>query len=375
MTKLMWSETFQDLWEVYDDLLGEEATLTRLTAVPSHRRAAAARTGHVVALGHDLGRLEPGPAQHRRRARARPAAVGGPGVFFALTDEQRGARRSAVRGYLRGAVRPRRRPRRSYEDPDGDGNPAELWKAAGEQGWLAVTVPEEFDGLGLGLLDGAGHRQGVGRGRRAGAMARAPCWRPKRSGSPGSTSRRRRGCPAWPPAPRSACARGRGAGAGLLPAVEYGAIADVVVAPTGLAGRRAPSTAPRGSYDGTVRLGRRHRLATVEELRRREPRGGAPRSAAGPRCSPPPTWSASPARRSPARSHYDKTREQFGVPVGSFQAIKHTLADLHVAVTMAEHAVLYAAHASTRTPTTRTLAVVGREGEGERRRAATRPAR
>jgi alkylation response protein AidB-like acyl-CoA dehydrogenase len=27
MTKLIWSETFQDLWEVYDDLLGEEATL------------------------------------------------------------------------------------------------------------------------------------------------------------------------------------------------------------------------------------------------------------------------------------------------------------------------------------------------------------
>jgi alkylation response protein AidB-like acyl-CoA dehydrogenase len=33
------------------------------------------------------------------------------------------------------------------------------------------------------------------------------------------------------------------------------------------------------------------------------------------------------------------------VPVGSFQAIKHALADLHVAVTLAEHAVLYAAHA------------------------------
>ncbi len=27
MTKLQWSETFQDLWEVFDDLLGEEATL------------------------------------------------------------------------------------------------------------------------------------------------------------------------------------------------------------------------------------------------------------------------------------------------------------------------------------------------------------
>ena len=42
---------------------------------------------------------------------------------------------------------------------------------------------------------------------------------------------------------------------------------------------------------------------------------------------------------------YDRERKQFGVPVGSFQAIKHTMADLHVAVTMAEHAVLFAAHA------------------------------
>ena len=42
---------------------------------------------------------------------------------------------------------------------------------------------------------------------------------------------------------------------------------------------------------------------------------------------------------------YDKTRVQFGKPVGSFQAIKHDLADLHIAVTMAEHASYYAAHA------------------------------
>ncbi|MCL9798192.1 acyl-CoA dehydrogenase family protein, partial [Frankia sp. AgKG'84/4] len=42
---------------------------------------------------------------------------------------------------------------------------------------------------------------------------------------------------------------------------------------------------------------------------------------------------------------YDTDRVQFGRPVGSFQAVAHHLAELHVAVTMAEHAVLYAAHA------------------------------
>jgi alkylation response protein AidB-like acyl-CoA dehydrogenase len=42
---------------------------------------------------------------------------------------------------------------------------------------------------------------------------------------------------------------------------------------------------------------------------------------------------------------YVKTREQFGRVVGSFQALKHHLADLNVEVTMAEHAAWYAAHA------------------------------
>ncbi len=42
MTKLIWSETFQDLWEVYDDLLGEHATLDQVDGVdlrPSHAQA------------------------------------------------------------------------------------------------------------------------------------------------------------------------------------------------------------------------------------------------------------------------------------------------------------------------------------------------
>src|SRR5262245_46680942 len=72
-------------------------------------------------------------------------------MFFALTDEQR-ALAETVRDYLADrfdltAVRA------VFEDPAGDGHPADLWKAIGEQGWLAVLVPEEHDGLGLGLLD------------------------------------------------------------------------------------------------------------------------------------------------------------------------------------------------------------------------------
>jgi acyl-CoA dehydrogenase len=54
---------------------------------------------------------------------------------------------------------------------------------------------------------------------------------------------------------------------------------------------------------------------------------------------------------------YDKTRVQFGRPVGSFQAIKHHLADLHTAVTMAEHAATYAAYAVDTQAADATLAV------------------
>jgi alkylation response protein AidB-like acyl-CoA dehydrogenase len=54
---------------------------------------------------------------------------------------------------------------------------------------------------------------------------------------------------------------------------------------------------------------------------------------------------------------YDKDRVQFGKAIGSFQVLKHSLADLHIAVTMAEHAVLYAAYAVDTARADRELAV------------------
>src|SRR3954447_15199041 len=151
-------------------------------------------------------------------------------MFFALTDDQ-GEFGAAVRGYLaerfdlaavRGVV----------EDPTSDGNPAALWKAAGEQGWLAVTVPEEFDGLGLGLVEaqviaralGAGVAPGPWRGTVLAAEAIRLA---------GSAEQRA----AWLPRLAVGDAVGamtlRGTAPGVLRAVEYGEIADVVVARSG----------------------------------------------------------------------------------------------------------------------------------------------
>jgi alkylation response protein AidB-like acyl-CoA dehydrogenase len=84
-------------------------------------------------------------------------------MFFALTDDQREFD-AAVRGYLAdrfdlAAVRA------VVEDRDpGAGHPATLWKAAAEQGWLAVLVPEEHDGLGLGLVEAQVIARALGAG-------------------------------------------------------------------------------------------------------------------------------------------------------------------------------------------------------------------
>jgi alkylation response protein AidB-like acyl-CoA dehydrogenase len=263
-------------------------------------------------------------------------------MFFALTDDQREFD-AAVRSYLAerfdlDAVRA------VFEDTGGDGHPASLWKAAGEQGWLAVLVPEEYDGLGLGLVEaqviaralGAGVAPGPWRGTVLAAEAVRLA---------GSDEQKR----AWLPRLATGEAVGaftlRGSAPGALPAVEYGAVADVVVARSGdgLALITDPAATPRGSYDGTTRLadieadtGEALPGATAVVLEELAARATVLVAAD----------LAGIAREALTRTvAYDREREQFGVPVGSFQAIKHALADLHVGVTMAEHAALYVAHA------------------------------
>jgi alkylation response protein AidB-like acyl-CoA dehydrogenase len=251
-------------------------------------------------------------------------------MFFALDEDQREFD-AAVRSYLaerfdtdavRGVV----------EDAAGDGHPASLWKAAAEQGWLAVTVPEEHDGLGLGLVEaqvisralGAGVAPGPWRGTVLAAEAIRLAGTDEQKAT-------------WLPRLAAGTAVGALAVDRTLAAVEYGAIADVVVTPDGLLVTGASST-PRGSYDGTVRLadltgGTVEELAAAPEIRSR----AAVLVAAD---------LVGIAREALTRTvAYDRERRQFGVPVGSFQSIKHTLADLHCTITMAEHAALYAAHA------------------------------
>ena len=263
-------------------------------------------------------------------------------MFFALTEDQREFD-GAVRGYLADrfdvdAVRA------VFEDAAGDGHPPSLWKAAGEQGWLAVLVPEEHDGLGLGLVEaqviaralGAGVAPGPWRGTvLAGEAVRLA----------GSDEQKASWLPRFATGEAVGALALRGSAPGMLPAVEYGGVADVVVARSGdgLALVTNPVANPRGSYDGTTRLadveagaGETLPGATAEVIEEITARAAVLVAAD----------LVGVAREAITRTvAYDREREQFGVPVGSFQAIKHALADLHVGVTMAEHAALYAAHA------------------------------
>ncbi|KPM56766.1 acyl-CoA dehydrogenase [Frankia sp. R43] len=328
-------------------------------------------------------------------------------MFFALTDEQR-ALGDTVRDFLADrfgltAVRA------VFEDAAGDGHPPELWKAVGEQGWLAVCVPESFDGLGLGILDAQVVARALGAGvapgpwlptvlaaeavRLAGSDGQRAELLPRlASGELVATVALRgpgRGydaagvgvtasVPAEESAPSAGTGAEAGAEAGLLTGtaspVEYLAVAGLVVVAATELGRVAATSATSGtgtgagvgsavglylvdpgapgvtvtpltSYDGTTRLAtlaldgvRARRLpgsstVVLDDLLRR----GAVLTAAD---------LAGIAREALTRTvRYDQERIQFGRAVGSFQALKHQLADLHVAVTMAEHAVMYAAYA------------------------------
>jgi len=295
-------------------------------------------------------------------------------VYFALTDEQR-ALAETVRDYLTDrfdltAVRA------VFEDAAGDGHPADLWKAFADQGWLGVLVPEENDGMGLGLLDAQVIARAFGAGavpgpwlptvlageavRLAGSPAqRAAVLGPLAAGELIATVALRAPGGAFDATGVGVTAEAGPGGArltGTAAPVEYPAVArTAVVAATesedgiGLylvdLTSAAVTVRALDTYDGTTRLGALtldgavgERLpasdaAVLADLNRR----GAVLAAAD---------LVGTARAALTRTiDYDRTRVQFGKPVGGFQAIKHTLADLHVGVLMAEHAALYAAYA------------------------------
>ena len=274
-------------------------------------------------------------------------------MYFALTDEQR-ALQSTVRDFI-GDKFPLSAVRDIYDDEHNDGDPADLWKAVGEQGWLAVLIDEQYDGLGLGLLDAAVLARCWGEGcvpgpflptlvaaeaiRLGGSPAQKQEWLPQVAAGQVKLSLATGG---------RVVSNGDKL-TGTVDHVDYAHVADRLVVATD--GGALWLVDPRGTgVTITVRdtLDRSARLATVRlDAAAGEQLPGAVLPDVLDRGA---VLAANDligiARVAFTRTvDYDKTREQFGKPVGSFQVIKHTLADLHVATTMAEHAGWYAAHA------------------------------
>jgi alkylation response protein AidB-like acyl-CoA dehydrogenase len=280
---------------------------------------------------------------------------------FQLNDEQR-ALQDAVRSWLRDKLGPQQ-VREVYEDPDGDGIPAYVWQAFGEQGWLAVLVPEQHDGIGLGLLDAAVIARNLGSGVAPGpwlgtvllgeAVRLYGSEEQQAALLPQVASGALKGAvallkPGATPTPAGAPAIAKdGALTGLLELVEYGAVADqlVVAAQDGLylVDPSLATVTQHGALDRTTRLSTLsldavpgERLPGSEDWQELLDRASVLAA----------SDLAGVARKALTDTvEYDKTRVQFGKPVGSFQALQHALADVHLSVTMAEYAATYAAHA------------------------------
>ena len=282
---------------------------------------------------------------------------------FALDDEQR-ALQDAVRAYLRDRFGPEQ-VRELYDDPEADGLPAPLWRAMGEQGWLAVLVPEEHDGIGLGLLDAAVLARAFGAGTVPGpwlgtvlageALRLAGSEEQQAKHLPALAAGEAKGAVALLRAGSAEAAPATADGdalSGDLGLVEYATAADLLVVATTDGGLFLVDPAGPGVTvtDHQV-LDRTTRLQTVlldGAPGDRLPGGSAAvhRELLDRAAVLAAADLVGVARRAVTETvEYDKTRVQFGRPVGSFQALKHDLADLHIAVTMAEHAVFYAAHA------------------------------
>jgi alkylation response protein AidB-like acyl-CoA dehydrogenase len=265
-----------------------------------------------------------------------------------------------------------------WDDPRGESEA--LWKDIAQLGWLGLALPEAYGGSGLGLVETAIVLEEMGRAacpspylptvlaaallEEAGTAAQKGRWLPAiATGGARASVALADGHGDWDPSAVATRAARTASGwtlTGVKPCVPWAHVADVVVvparAPEGLtvflveAGSPGLHLGPLTAMDPGTRWVTLT-LAGVQvpaEAVLGAPGGGEPllragllRGAVGAAAE-----MLGAARRCLDMSvEYAKVREQFGQPIGSFQAIRHKCAEMLVDVENAHAAVYYAAWA------------------------------
>lgn len=250
---------------------------------------------------------------------------------FDLTEEQR-----EIRGVARELLSARSPWARVREAAEAGAYDAELWREIVALGWPGIAVGEDDGGQGLGAVELAVLLEELGY-----ACASTPLLSTAVAaaviGAGGSDAQRSR----WLP---GLIAGELSAGVGSADLMLDGAAADVVVLIDSGQARllESPATEPVQTIDPT------RRFATVTAGAGGEPLGGG----------------------APARVHaaiaaevvgvcqraldmtlaYVKERRQFGVPVGSFQAVAHRCAEMLLHTESARSTVYFAAWAADADP-------------------------
>jgi len=267
---------------------------------------------------------------------------------FDLTDDQRAIQRTA-RDFLADAYKPAEVRRLAYDTPRGF--TGEGWAAICDLGWPALLVPEDHGGLGLGVIELAVVQEELGA-----SLAPSPFLSTVAAAAviadAGSDEQRERWLPAL------AAGEARGAVATLVDDVGWTAVpdadgADVIVVRENDAWSLVADTSAEAveALDSTRRL---WRVRAEGDL---EPLPGEGERAFDVVAVALAAESVGVARRAMDMAvQYAKEREQFGRPIGAYQAISHACAQMLLEVEGARSTTLYAAWALDNEPESGPLA-------------------
>ena len=290
-----------------------------------------------------------------------------------VSDEQR-ALRDAVRRFLADRA-PLARVRVLMDTPDGIDRA--VWDQAGTQlGLQGIAIPEAYGGGGFTFAEQAIVLEELGARCTAGRTWPAPCSRPRRcwpapTRPPGAScclaSRPARPWPRWPSPRTTGPGRPRRSGSprpataagwvldGHKSFVLDGHTADLILVVAGparaVAVRRAARRARPDRRRGLPTLDQTRKLARLEfgsvPARRIDGDGAAvlARTLDVAAIALAAEQLGGAQRALEMAVSYAKDRQQFGRPIGSFQAIKHRCADLLLEVESLRSAVGYAAAA------------------------------